>query len=197
MVNGILDGLRWLGLHWDEGPAVGGPFAPYFNPSGTMVHRVHRAAHRGQTRLLLLLHTGRAEREARSRRAIRRWIEVRPHMLCIASGRHRTGVKRHGCHARCGSGCQTARCASTTSCTVQSSSTAPTSRTSSSCVRMATPPISSQLSSDDIDMAITHVVRGDDHISNTPKQILLYQAMDAELPRSPMCLSSSVTTRSG
>src|SRR5512144_1339652 len=30
MVDGILDGLRWLGLHWDEGPAVGGPFAPYF-----------------------------------------------------------------------------------------------------------------------------------------------------------------------
>ena len=29
---------------------------------------------------------------------------------------------------------------------------------------------------DDIDMAITHVVRGDDHISNTPKQVLLYQA---------------------
>ena len=28
-------------------------------------------------------------------------------------------------------------------------------------------------------MAITHVVRGDDHISNTPKQILLYQALGA------------------
>jgi len=30
MVEGILDGLRWLGLDWDEGPGVGGPFAPYF-----------------------------------------------------------------------------------------------------------------------------------------------------------------------
>jgi len=30
MVTGILDGLRWLGLDWDEGPAVGGPHAPYF-----------------------------------------------------------------------------------------------------------------------------------------------------------------------
>jgi glutamyl-tRNA synthetase len=36
--------------------------------------------------------------------------------------------------------------------------------------------------SDDIDMAITHVIRGDDHISNTPKQILLYAALGAELP---------------
>jgi glutamyl-tRNA synthetase len=27
--RGVLEGLRWLGLHWDEGPDVGGPFAPY------------------------------------------------------------------------------------------------------------------------------------------------------------------------
>ena len=36
--------------------------------------------------------------------------------------------------------------------------------------------------SDDIAMRITHVIRGDDHISNTPKQILLYQALGASLP---------------
>jgi glutamyl-tRNA synthetase len=37
--------------------------------------------------------------------------------------------------------------------------------------------------SDDIAMAITLVMRGDDHISNTPKQIMLYRALDAELPQ--------------
>src|SRR6516162_9387001 len=26
----ILDGFRWLGIHWDEGPEVDGPYAPYF-----------------------------------------------------------------------------------------------------------------------------------------------------------------------
>ena len=36
---------------------------------------------------------------------------------------------------------------------------------------------------DDVEMAITHVVRGDDHISNTPKQILIYQAVGAPLPQ--------------
>ncbi|HEX2077228.1 MAG TPA: glutamate--tRNA ligase [Longimicrobium sp.] len=36
--------------------------------------------------------------------------------------------------------------------------------------------------SDDIDMRITHVIRGDDHIPNTPKQILLYQALGATVP---------------
>jgi len=30
MVEGILDGLRWLGLDWDEGPKVDGPYGPYF-----------------------------------------------------------------------------------------------------------------------------------------------------------------------
>jgi len=35
---------------------------------------------------------------------------------------------------------------------------------------------------DDLDMQITHILRGDDHLSNTPKQVLLYRAMDAELP---------------
>src|SRR5216117_329146 len=35
---------------------------------------------------------------------------------------------------------------------------------------------------DDLNMRITHVLRGDDHISNTPKQIALYQALGAPLP---------------
>jgi glutamyl-tRNA synthetase len=35
---------------------------------------------------------------------------------------------------------------------------------------------------DDIDMRITHVIRGADHISNTPKQVLLYRALDAPEP---------------
>lgn len=35
---------------------------------------------------------------------------------------------------------------------------------------------------DDIDMGITHVIRGEDHIANTAKQILLYEALDANVP---------------
>jgi len=35
---------------------------------------------------------------------------------------------------------------------------------------------------DDIEMGITHVIRGADHLSNTPKQILVYDALDASLP---------------
>lgn len=35
---------------------------------------------------------------------------------------------------------------------------------------------------DDIDMGITHVVRGDDHVNNTPRQINIYQALGAPVP---------------
>jgi glutamyl-tRNA synthetase len=36
---------------------------------------------------------------------------------------------------------------------------------------------------DDIDMEITHIIRGDDHLANTPRQIQLYQAFGRELPQ--------------
>ena len=36
---------------------------------------------------------------------------------------------------------------------------------------------------DDADMGITHVIRGDDHLTNTPKQIMLYRALGRKLPK--------------
>lgn len=47
---------------------------------------------------------------------------------------------------------------------------------------------------DDADMKITDVIRGEEHISNTPKQILLYRALDFKVPKFahlPMILGSS------
>ncbi|MEW6614995.1 MAG: glutamate--tRNA ligase [Thermodesulfobacteriota bacterium] len=49
---------------------------------------------------------------------------------------------------------------------------------------------------DDITMGITHVIRGDDHLNNTPKQILLYQALESSLPQFahvPMILGTDKT----
>ena len=46
---------------------------------------------------------------------------------------------------------------------------------------------------DDIDMAMTHVIRGDDHVNNTPRQINIYRALGAATPRFahiPMILGS-------
>ncbi|MBI4697712.1 MAG: glutamate--tRNA ligase [Nitrospirae bacterium] len=46
---------------------------------------------------------------------------------------------------------------------------------------------------DDVDMKITHVIRGDDHLNNTPKQIHIYKALGYEIPKFahlPMILGS-------
>jgi len=43
-VEGILDGLRWLGLDWDEGPEVGGKYAPYFQSQRLKIY--HEMAER-------------------------------------------------------------------------------------------------------------------------------------------------------
>ena len=49
---------------------------------------------------------------------------------------------------------------------------------------------------DDMEMGITHIIRGDDHVNNTPRQILLYQALGAPLPsfaHVPMILGADKT----
>ncbi|MBI5408589.1 MAG: glutamate--tRNA ligase [Nitrospirae bacterium] len=49
---------------------------------------------------------------------------------------------------------------------------------------------------DDVDMKISHVIRGDDHLNNTPKQIHIYKALGCELPKFahlPMILGSDKT----
>ena len=43
MVTGIFDGLRWLGIDWDEGPDVGGPHTPYFQSERGQRHRAAAA----------------------------------------------------------------------------------------------------------------------------------------------------------
>src|SRR5438105_7940370 len=43
MVEGILDGLRWLGLDWDEGPKIGGEHGPYFQSQRFDRHRAMAA----------------------------------------------------------------------------------------------------------------------------------------------------------
>ena len=49
---------------------------------------------------------------------------------------------------------------------------------------------------DDLDMKITHVIRGDDHINNTPRQINLFRALNAPIPvfaHLPMILNPAAT----
>jgi glutamyl-tRNA synthetase len=40
-VKAILDAFRWLGMDWDEGPEVGGPYGPYFQSERKAIYREH------------------------------------------------------------------------------------------------------------------------------------------------------------
>jgi glutamyl-tRNA synthetase len=139
MVAGIVDGLRWLGLDWDEGPDVGGPHAPYFQSQRTELYREHAQA---------LVRDGQAYHDEGAVR------------FKVPAGQTRFHDLVHGDIAFENEHIE--------NFVILRSDGLPTYHLS--------------VVVDDIDMAITHVVRGDDHISNTPKQVLLYQAFGKPAP---------------
>ena len=139
MVSGILDGLTWLGIDWDEGPEIGGPHAPYFQSE--RLDRYRSAARDLLARGLAFEDDG----------AIR--FKVPPGKTAFADSVHGP-IEFDNEHIE--------------SFVILRSDTHPTYHLS--------------VVVDDIDMQVTHVVRGDDHISNTPKQVLLYHAFGAPPP---------------
>ncbi len=182
MVQAILSSLRWMGVDWDEGPEVGGPHGPYtqtarFNrhreQADTLVRQGHayycycrtdrlqaeRAAaeSRGQGWMYdrQCLRLGAEEIASMEAAQLPRAVRVR-----VPEGETTFVDQVHGPI--------TVDHSTIEDFVIVRSDGLPTYQLSVVC--------------DDIDMAITHVIRGDDHISNTPKQILLYRALGAPIP---------------
>jgi glutamyl-tRNA synthetase len=183
MVTGILDGLRWLGLAWDEGPEVGGPHGPYFQ----------------------------AQRFERHRRAAFRLVETGHAYACFCSA-ERLRQERERAELR-GEAWQYDRtCLGLSADRVRELEAAGTPRAIRFKVPAGktgfddavhgriefdganiedfvilrsddSPIYHLSVVVDDVDMGITDVIRGDDHISNTPKHVLLFQALGAPVPR--------------
>jgi glutamyl-tRNA synthetase len=183
MVGGILDGLRWLGLDWDEGPIVAGPHGPYFQSERIDRHRAmaERLVATGHAYYCYCTpETLKAKRDAaeqdgaawkydraccaltpeeiaaRERERVARAVRFR-----VPDGATRFDDLVHGPIEFDGANIE--------DFVLLRSDGHPTYQLS--------------VVSDDLEMKITHVVRGDDHISNTPKQILLYRAVGADVPR--------------
>jgi glutamyl-tRNA synthetase len=178
MVEGILDGMRWLGLDWDEGPKVGGPYAPYFQSERLDRYRAMAARLVAQGSAYYCYCTPeelKAKRDSGVDKYDRTCCTLTADEIAAReqAGRPRAvrvrvpeGVMRfedlvHGPIEFDGANIE--------DFVILRSDGHPTYQLS--------------VVSDDVDMAITHVVRGDDHISNTPKQILLYRAIGAEVPQ--------------
>jgi glutamyl-tRNA synthetase len=182
MVAGIVESMRWLGLDWDEGPGIGGPHAPYFQ---TQRFERHKAiAHQ-------LLATGFAykcycspellkEKRDAAERTGGAWKYDRTCVTVSAEERQRLessgaqpairfkvppGKTSYTDHVR---GRIDVEHEQIEDFVILRSSGLPIYHLS--------------VVADDIDMGITHVIRGDDHISNTPKHILLWQALGKRPP---------------
>ncbi len=183
MVTGILESMRWLGLDWDEGPEVGGPHAPYFQTARLDQYRAAAQA---------LVTSGHAY-----------YCYCRPEEL---------RARREAAEAAGLPGCTTARAARLTPDEIAAREAQGLPRAirfrvpdtgATTFTDLVHGPITVDHANiedfvvlrsdgyptyhlsvvvDDVQMAVTHVVRGDDHISNTPKQVLIYQAMGAALP---------------
>ena len=182
MVAGILDGLRWLGLDWDEGPETGGPHGPYFQSA--RLDRYRRAA----ARLVVGGHAYycycsperlRDERETAERRGEawqydRACLALSPGRVAELEGTRASRVIRfkvpptHTAFEDTVHGRIEVDPRNIEDFVVLRSDQHPTYHLS--------------VVVDDLDMRITHIVRGDDHISNTPKHILLFEAFGATSP---------------
>jgi glutamyl-tRNA synthetase len=183
MVTGIVDGMRWLGLDWDEGPDVGGPHGPYFQSQRLEKHRAMAEALVAGGRAYYCYcapETIQQKREAaeaqgsgwkydrtcvslshEQRVAYEAADTPRAIRFRVPEGETRFEDRVHGTIAFDNANIE--------DFVILRSDRQPTYHLS--------------VVADDIDMRITDVIRGDDHISNTPKHVLLFTAVGQEPPR--------------
>lgn len=175
MVEGILEGLNWLGIQWDEGP--------YYQSQRTHLYRaaVAKLISSGaayycfcskeelERRRALTTREGRTPRyEGTCRRippaeALRRKAAEEPAAVRFAVPEAGSTWFEDAVFGKV----EFANSELEDFVLARSDST---------------PTYHLSVVADDIDLGITHIIRGADHISNTPKQVLLYSALGARLP---------------
>jgi glutamyl-tRNA synthetase/nondiscriminating glutamyl-tRNA synthetase len=172
----LIEDLRWLGLDWTEGPQIGGPYAPYRQSERLGIYHQHTEQ---------LLAEGKAYRCFCSAEEVEqeRQLALSQHRTQVYSGRCRTVTVTEA----------TARVAAGESFAVRLAvpdaplrfhdivrgdvEFASEAVGDFILVRSSGIPVYNYVVTiDDALMRITHVIRGDDHISNTPRQVAIYQA---------------------
>ena len=183
-LSAILDSLRWLGLTWDEGPEAGGTYGPYFQSERRELYRRHAAALQAAGRAYPCYCTPAELEAARESLATERGplgYDGRCRSLdAAARARLEAEGRRAALRFALDPAGETAwddevrgrvsfRNEVLEDFVLLRSDSLPTYNFA--CVV------------DDREMAISHVIRGDDHISNTPRQLALYQAFGWTPPR--------------
>ena len=181
----ILRAMRWLGLDWDEGPEVGGDYGPYFQTERLDVYRDAARKLVDEGRAYYCFCTPEkleADRKAAQERhdpfqgyqrtcrdidpaeAQRRVDAGEPYTIRIKVPQDRSDVVVHDAVH----GDVTFNARELDDFIIFRSDGTPT-------YNFATVV-------DDADMGITHIIRGDDHLSNTPRQVMVYEALGAPVP---------------
>ncbi len=183
MVAGIVDGLRWLGLDWDEGPDIGGAHAPYFQSQRLDKYRetAERLVSGGHAYYCYCTPEELQARREAAEAAEGGWkydrvcCAVTPERMRELEG---SGVPR-AIRFKVPDG------ETTFDDLVHGPITFDNTNIEDFVVLRSDslPTYHLSVVVDDIDMEITHVVRGDDHISNTPKQVLIYGALARPTPK--------------
>ena len=182
MLSPILDGLRWLGLDWDEGPGIGGPNAPYFQSQ-----RFDRHRQLGEQ----LLATGHAYLcfcgpdllKQKRENAERQGVGWKYDRTCLRlSAAEVRALEASGAPSAVRFRVPDRRIVFTDHVHGQIEVDAEQVEDFVILRSDRTPTYHLSVVADDVEMGITHVVRGDDHISNTPKQVLLYEALNVPTP---------------
>lgn len=179
----ILQAFRWLGLTWDEGPEVGGPHGPYFQSQRGDLYRA--AARRLEaaglayrdyaTQAEIQADRAQADREKRPYINVRRSLDMtdaeratcesegRPWVLRLLVPRDQKVMLED--HIRGHVEWDAALLPDPVICRADGS-----------------PLYNFATVVDDAQMQITHVIRAEEHLPNTPIQILLHQALGQPLP---------------
>ena len=178
----IVDDLRWIGLDWDEGYAVGGPYGPYRQSERLDTYRRYAKTLISQGDAYLCYCTPEELEEERK--------------AYLARGR----MPRYSGKCRSLSEDEIARLSMERKPVVRFRVPVDTvvvddmikgeihfdSSTIGDFVIMRSdgfPTYNFAVVVDDAEMKVTHIIRGDEHISNTPRQIMMYEALGFQVPK--------------
>ena len=182
MITGILTSMRWLGLTWDEGPDVGGPHAPYFQTERLDQYRAAagRLVESGHAYYCYCKPEELAAKRSAAEAAGSAWTYDR---TCHALSRDEVARREAAGQPRAIRFLVPAGVTQFTDLVRGHIEFAREHIEDFVVLRSdGYPTYHLSVVVDDVAMEITQVVRGDDHISNTPKQVLLYEALGAPVP---------------
>ena len=179
----LIADLKWLGLDWDEGPDVGGPFGPYRQSERLAIYREHADSLLNQRKAYLCFCTEEELQLERERAA-------REHLQPIYSGKCRSldpadADRRRAAGEPCAIRLRIPEHPIRFHDMVHGDVEFSNEVVSDPIILRSSgmPVYNYVVVIDDALMEITHVIRGDDHLSNTPKQVALYEALGWPVPQ--------------